>query len=258
MRVMGFLDRVKKLLGVDSAEDDDEETSTAQGESSASARGAGNAELEDRRAAAARSRGGRGGRGGAQGRERPPLAEAPPPSQSVEDALAAREAGNMAEARRILADIDRGGGLRTVLRAAAALEAGDERELASLLPGVAAEEPRWRLLLQIAAALDDAARAAALVERASQAGAPAWAVAWSRALSTDATIRREGLVDLLFTDAPLARTVAARDLGAEGVVADPDAAARYAAFVHGRDSIRRFGAGKVADLADRARKLGGL
>ena len=59
-------------------------------------------------------------------------------------------------------------------------------------------------------------------------------------------------MELLFADAPLARTVAARDLGVEGAVADAEAMARYAGFAHGRDSIRRFGARAVADLLEHA------
>jgi len=186
-------------------------------------------------------------------RERPPLADAPSsPSQSVEDVLAAREAGDRNEARKILREIDRGSGLRTVLRAAAALEAGDDAELSPLLPLVAREDPAWRLLLQMAGALDDAALAKPYIEQAIRQGAPAWATAWTRALSNDETIRREGLVELLFSDAALARTVAARDLAVAEVMADPDAAQRYASFAHGRDSIRRFGAKVVAALIDRA------
>ena len=56
-------------------------------------------------------------------------------SATIEDVLEARAAGHAVEARAILASIDKGQGLRTVLRAAAALEAGDEEELAKLLPG---------------------------------------------------------------------------------------------------------------------------
>ena len=97
--------------------------------------------------------------------------------------LAARDAGDREGAREILREIDRGSGLRTVLRAAAALEAADRREVDESLPAVAAEEPAWRVLLQTAGALDDRARAGALVERARAAGAPAWAIAWSRARS---------------------------------------------------------------------------
>jgi hypothetical protein len=111
------------------------------------------------------------------------------------------------------------------------------------------------LLLQIAAALGDAAQAAPLVERAKAAGAPDWALAWTRAVATDEAERRAGLVELLFTDAALARTVAARDLDVGGALADPSAAQRFASFAHGRDSIRRFGAPIVAKLALRA--LGG-
>jgi hypothetical protein len=185
--------------------------------------------------------------------ERPPLdgIEAPP-QQSLDDALAARERGDLEEMRRLLCEMDRGHGLRLVLRAAAALEARDESELATLLPRVREEEPRWRLPLQIAAALDDRARAAHLAGHAAAAGAPRWAVAWSRALSPDAEEQRRGLVALLFADPALARTVAARDLKISGAVADSEAAQRYAAFAHGLDCIRRFGAAAVADLYDRA------
>jgi hypothetical protein len=168
----------------------------------------------------------------------------------LEDALLAREAGNTKEMWRLLRQLDRGRGLRTVLRAAAALEAGDERELGELLPRVRAEEPAWWLPLQIAAALGDEERAARFRARAQ--GAPAWALAWAQALSPDAAAQRRGLVDLLFADVALARTVAARDLHLAGAEADPDGAERYVGFAHGRDCIRRFGATVVADLYERA------
>ena len=86
----------------------------------------------------------------------------------------------------------------------------------------------------------------------SSRGAPRWALAWARATSLDAEERRLGLVELLFADAPLARTVAARDLHIEGVEADPEGLGQYAGFVHGRESIRRFGAAEVARLLERA------
>jgi hypothetical protein len=249
---MGFLDRVKKLFGGDSDEaEGDEAGEAARGEAARREAPGGRAgdDKNTKRDAFRRDRHG--------GRERPPMADAPPPSQSIEDALVEREAGRSGEARKILIDIDRGGGLRTVLRAAAALEAKDEREVTELLPAIAREEPRWRLLLQVAGALGDPERAKPYLERASREGAPPWALAWSRAMADDETVRREGLVELLYTDASLARTVAARDIKIEGAAADPEAAARYAAFAHGRDSIRRFGAGLVADLMDRARAVGG-
>jgi hypothetical protein len=235
---MGFLDKAKRLLGLGAPTDDDADDTEAPAEP-APAR----APADPRAAALARARG---------RKDRPPLAEVPPEQgQSVEDALAAREAGDKEEARRILATIDRGAGLRVVLRAAAALEAGDEAELRPLLPAVANEAAGYKLWLQVAAALGDD-RAGPYVERAAASQAPAWALAWSRAMSREEAARREGLVELLFSDAPLARTVAARDLGVEGAVADPEAGSRYAAFAHGRDSIRRFGAGVVADLLERA------
>jgi hypothetical protein len=191
----------------------------------------------------------------ARGRkDRPPLVDVPPEQgQSVEDVLAAREAGDMRGARQILATIDRGAGLRTVLRAAAALEAEDEDELRPLLAATKAEAEGYRIWLQIAAAASASSGAASpYLERAAAAGAPAWALAWARALSEDATARREGLVELLFADAPLARTVAARDLSIQGAVPDAEAMSRYAAFAHGRDSIRRFGAQAVAAVVERA------
>lgn len=187
------------------------------------------------------------------GRERPPLrADIQPPSQSVEDALAEREAGRNASAREILAQIDRGGGLRTVLRAAAALEAKDARELEQLLPAVVKEAQGFRLFLQTASVVSNPERASVLIERAKSKGAPAWAVAWSKVLSKDELKVREALVELLFADPALAKTVAARDLGLEGAVADSEALSRYTSFAHGRDCIRRFGAEQVADLIDRA------
>lgn len=231
---MGFFDKAKQLLGLggnDRDEDDGAEETAAKAPEPARGRTPHGRDRKDR----------------------PPLQDPPPgQSQSVDDALAARDAGDKAEARRILGEIDRGQGLRTLLRAAAALEAGDEAEVRELLPAVAREADGWKLLLQIAAAIGDPAEAARYIDRAVAEQAPPWAIAWTRAMSTDEKARREGLVDLLYSDAALARTVAARDLEASGVVADPEAAQRYAAFAHGRDSIRRFDAKLVAKLVDRA------
>jgi hypothetical protein len=243
---MGLLDRAKRFLSVGSWNDDD-----AESEGEASPARASTAPNED--AATPRAGGARRG-----GRKRPQFAEVQQSqSKGVDDALAARAAGDNALARQILDEIDRGGGLRTVLRAAAALEAGDAAALGSLLPAIAREEPRWRLLLQAAAALGDPTAAAPYLARAEKEGAPAWALAWCRATSSDEAAQREGLVELLFTDAPLARTVAARDAGVAGAVAEVNAAQRYASFAHGRDSIRRFGAPVVAELLDRAAAVGG-
>ena len=55
----------------------------------------------------------------------------------------------------------------------------------------------------------------------------------------------------MFEDAALARTVAARDLGFAEIKVDNDAIRRYAAFAHGRDVIRRFGAAPVVALLAR-------
>lgn len=250
---MGIFDRAKKLLGITG---DGEATAedAPEGAGAAAAPGQPPAERSDSRVLAAE----RAGRLDPKRRDRrPPLVEAPPQGPSVEDALAAREAGHKDAAQKILRDIDKGGGLRTVLRAAAALEAGDKSELASLLPQIANEEPRYKLLLQVAAALGDPDAARPYIERAALAKAPAWALGWARTMSTDATVRREGLVELVFADHALARTVAARDLQLPGVEADPDAGPRYASFTHGRDSIRRFGAATVAQLLDEAHKVGG-
>ncbi len=172
-------------------------------------------------------------------------------SATIEDVLVARAAGSFDEARAILAAIDKGQGLRTVLRAAAALEAQDEDEVAKLLPLVRKDSPAWQLRLQVAAALEKGPGRDELVARAVKLGAPAWSVAWLRALSPDGEEQRAGLVDLLFEDAALARTVAARDLGMADIKADNDAIRRYAAFAHGRDVIRRFGATHVLSLLAR-------
>lgn len=179
------------------------------------------------------------------------------PQETLEDALAAREAGELKEMRRLLRDMDRGRGLRLVLRAAAALENDDERELGQLLPKVRREQPAWRLPLQLAGALDDSERAQRFVDIAARHDPPAWASAWSRALSSDSKTQRQGLVALLFTDAALARTVAARDLELDDVQADPNASQRYVAFAHGRRCIERFGAEIVADLLERAHAADG-
>jgi hypothetical protein len=187
--------------------------------------------------------------------QRPPLKD-PPSSASatLEDALAAREAGDRDRARAILAAIDRGKGLRTVLRAAAALESEDEEELALLLPAVAAGGAM--LALQIAAALsgrdEDAVLAAKFAERGRAEQAPVWALAWVKASSREPSTRRVGMVDLLFADAALARTVAAREWKVEGAVSDGAAVERYASFAHGRDTIGRFGAVQVASVFERA------
>jgi len=251
---MGFLDRVKQLFGAGSSEDEGDRTQAASGDAQAAS---GDTQAARRPEPQGPPPGTKRGRGAGRDRERPPRGEAPPPSQSVEDALTARDAGQKAEARKILIQIDQGGGLRTVLRAAAALEAKDESEVRELLPTIAREEPRWRLLLQVAAALGDPSKARPLFERAAAERAPAWAIAWARAVADDEAERRAGLVELLFEDASLARTVAARDLKVPDVAADGEAAARYAAFAHGRDSIRRFGAEIVAEVIDRTRALGG-
>ena len=239
MPAMGFFDRAKQLLGLGGAGKDDDD----DGEQEELAPHADKGRAPPRR----------------DRKDRPPLQDPPPgSSQSVDDALLAREAGDKAEARRILAEIDRGQGLRTVIRAAAALEAGDEALLRELLAAVAREADGWKLVLQVAAALADPALAASYVDRAIAESAPPWAIAWTRAMSADEKERREGLVELLFTDAPLARTVASRDLVVTNVAPDPEAAQRYAAFAHGRDSIRRFDAKIVARLIDRALGLGAV
>jgi hypothetical protein len=246
---MGFFDKARRLLGITPSDEDEEQEDT-----SAADRGAPPAGRDDPRVLAAE----RAGKLDPKRRDRrPPLKEAPPQGPSVEDALAAREAGDKAGARKVLRDIDRGGGLRGVLHAAAVLEAGDKAELAKLLPGVANEEPRYKLLLQVAAALGDAEAARPYIERAAAQKAPAWALGWAKAMSEDEATRREGLVEMVFADHALARTVAARDLHLPGVEADPDAGSRYASFTHGRDSIRRFGAQAVAALLDEARAVGG-
>lgn len=225
---MGFFDKARQLLGLGGSSDDEE------GDEDLPAAGAPGAKGRDRK-------------------DRPPLVEVPAGTgQSVEDALLAREAGNPEEARKIFAIIDRGKGLRTLLRAAAALEAGDEDEVKSLLPAVAEEAQGWKLSLQIACVLDDRALAATYLARAVAEKAPAWAVAWAHASSSDEAEQRKGLVDLLFEDPRLARTIAARDFQVPGAVLDADATQRYAAFAHGRDSIRRFGAATVARLEGRA------
>lgn len=234
---MGFFDKAKQLLGL-GASDDDEPPPAAP---SANPR-APSTDPRATRLARARGR-----------KDRPPLLEMPPEQgQSVDDALAAREGGDSRGARKILETIDRGGGLRTVLRAAAALEAGDEGELVSLLPQIAVEAEGWKLWLQVAAALGDPGAAQSYLDHAAAEKAPPWALAWARALCENEVVRREGLVELLFADAPLARTVAARDLAVVGAVADGEATARWAAFSHGRESIRRFGAPVVARLLARA------
>jgi hypothetical protein len=182
--------------------------------------------------------------------ERPPLKDLPPasPAATLDDALEAREAGRVDEGRSILRAIDRGKGLRTVLRAAAALEAGDEEEFRPLSRAITENEPGWRLALQTACALrsaDALPTRERLIAFARSHGAPAWALAWA-----DPTLR--GKVDLLFADAHLARTVAAREWKIEGAEDDREAIERYAAFAHGRDAIGRFGAMAVARVVGRA------
>ncbi len=189
--------------------------------------------------------------------QRPPLPEViEGASATIDDALKAREAGSKDEARAILATIDKGQGLRTVLRAAAALEAGDEEDLRKLLPAVQKEEPAWQLRLQVAAALEPGAWRDGLIRDATRLGAPPATLAWVRALSSDETERRQALVDLLFADPALARTVAARELAVPDVKPDHDAVRRYTSFAHGRDVIARFGAREVAALLERASNPG--
>jgi DNA-binding transcriptional ArsR family regulator len=229
MRAMGFF---KKLFGLEKDEPETDAPPPAPAERSTAKRDA-----RDRP-------------------DRPPLKDLPPQqTQSVEDALLLREQGDKRGARKLLEEIDKGRGLRVVLRAAAALEAGDEADVRELTKAIEAESEGWRLALQVAGALSDKARAARFSEHAKTAGAPAWALAWARATSADPDTRRAGLVDLLYEDPPLARTVAARDLNVGAITADAEASGRYAGFAHGRDSIRRFGADAVATLLER---VGGL
>jgi hypothetical protein len=189
---------------------------------------------------------------------RPALKDIPraTPAASLDDALEAREAGRAEEARAILIAIDRGKGLRTVLRAAAALEAGDEEDLLNLLPGIATRELGWRLALQTACAIyrsrDADPEKEGLVEFAKRNGAPEWCLAWAESSRTDDEASRRGRVALLFADAPLARTIAAREWSLEGAEDDREAVERYATFAHGRDAIQRFGATSVARVVDRA------
>ena len=229
---MGFFDRARALLGLErAAEKAADRAADAPGSSSSS------------EAVTSRRK---------RREDRPPLPEPPAsPAASLEDVLTARAAGDRDRARTLLAGMDRGKGLRAVLRAAAALEAGDEVEVDRLLPGLVGQEPSWQLTLQLAAALDDGEQRRERVRAAERLGAPAWAIAWIGALSSDSDEQRKGLVDLLFEDPGLARTVAARDLALPKVVADHDAVARYAAFAHGRDVVRRFGAAPIAELLDR-------
>ena len=185
--------------------------------------------------------------------DRPPLPDVSgAASATIEDVLVARASGSFDEARALLAAIDKGQGLRTVLRAAAALEAHDEEDVTKLLPLVRKDSPPWQLRLQVAASLEPGPERDALVRRATELGAPPWSIAWLRALSPSDEERRAGLVDLLFEDAGLARTVAARDLGFTDIKVDNDAIRRYAAFAHGRDVIRRFGTTHLVALLARA------
>ena len=171
---MGFFDKAKQLLGLGGSSDEDEEA--------------------DDLSPAAGAHGAHGGKGRDR-KDRPPLVEVPAGTgQSVEDALLAREAGNHDEAQKIFAQIDRGQGLRTVLRAAAALEAGDEDVVKSLLAAVAAEAEGWKLPLQIAGALEDRALAARYLERAVAEKAPVWAIAWARAGSSVAMASTRSLL----------------------------------------------------------------
>jgi len=221
---MGFFDRLKKMLG-----GGEEEPAVAP------------SEQEERPSPRSKRKG-----------QRPPLNAPPPPSETIEDVLEARAAGDKVRARKILATIDRGQGLRTVLRAAAALEAKDEAEVHELEAKVLGDAP-WRLYLQTAAALGDD-RGARFVEGASKLGAPTWAIAWAKAAIGDEEQRRHALVDLLFEDPALARTVAARDLKIAGVREDTSAIERFASLDAGRDAIERFGADLIVALLARIEK----
>ena len=124
-----------------------------------------------------------------------------------------------------------------------------------LLAVARAEAEGYKIWLQIAAALGASGDAAAPhLERAAAEGAPAWALAWARALSErrDGAARGAG-------GAALRRRAAGADgggarPGVEGAVADAEAMGRYAGFAHGRDCIRRFGARAVADVLEHAVK----
>src|SRR5262249_27181150 len=228
---MGFFDRLKKMLG---GEGD-------AGEAPAEVEGA-EGEGAPRSQSPTRKRKG----------ERPPLAPPAAPSATLDDALEARDAGDKEKSRAILRAIDRGAGLRTVLRAAAALEAKDEAELGPLLEALAHAEAPGRLHLQLAAAMGgEEPAAAAQIDRGKTLGAPAWAMGWARAATADDEGRRGALVDMLFDDPAFARTVAARDLKIEGAHEDASAIARYASLDAGRAAIHRFGVDPVRALVAR-------
>jgi hypothetical protein len=221
---VGFLDKAKALFGIDRPTTKPPESGATPGDA----------------------------RRGRKKDGRPPLPEVTAgASATIDDALAARDRGAKDEARAILAAIDKGQGLRTVLRAAAALEAGDETELGKLLSAVAKEQPAWQLRMQVAAALDPGEERASLVRDGVRLGAPAWSVAWLGIGDPDEAKSRSAMVDLLFEDAALARTVGARELALPGVKADNASIRRYASFAHGRDLIKRFGAMLVFDLLGR-------
>ncbi len=186
---------------------------------------------------------------------RPPLKDLPKASSeaSLDDALVARASGKHEEARAVLAAIDRGKGLRTVLRAAAALEAGDLPEVELLLPALRDTEPRWMLPAQLAASVAAPEVRGRLLEDARSSGAPAWVLAWVHAAADDPIEATRGMADLLFADAPLARTVAARECKLDGAVDAREAVERYTSFAHGRDVIRRFGVAPVLAVYERSR-----
>ena len=228
---MGLFDKAKRLLGL-GGDVEDEGAGEGEPEERAERAPASKAAGDDRRVAVR-------GRGRAAPAGRPPLVEAPPPSQTIEDALVLRDAGDRAGARALLAQIDRGSGLRTVLRAAAALEEGDEAELAPLVDAVRAEIDGHRLLPACSPLRSPTPPSRRRSSHGEAAGRRAGLGACLDARSSDEATKRAGLVELLWSDAALARTVAARDLDVGGAVADPAAAQRYGQVERsGADSIQ--------------------
>lgn len=190
------------------------------------------------------------------GRRREPVEKRakPPPGKSLEGALELREQGRADEALELLGEIDQGKGLRRLLRAAALLEAG--RDPGSLgdthaqLGGLSIDAARVRTAagLVVAGDLDAAEAMLGRVNRGFEPATCAWVrVSIARGASRP-DAERQALVELVFADDALARTVAARDLGLSDGEPASAAVERYGAHAFARDAIARFGAASVAKL----------
>lgn len=163
---------------------------------------------------------------------------------TLDEAVAARAAGDLARARAILDGIDvaRGGGMRRLMRAVAMFESGDAAGARALGAGAALPGGVAMALarMQLAAAkgrVDEVAGTEAIADLARALAARA---------AKDETGLRRAMAALLFSDPELAALVVSKELGMDAPPSTPRAAERYASIARGRDLFATWGTDGIA------------